>query len=191
MQCIMKRMVTIAMNQTNSGNTLTNGYHQSMFNTIIVVLLLGFCAVVATLHSLLTFYGSNTMARKNMMPLKNAKRQRWHVQRRRKPKESSSTVCVQLYYKKESTWYVYELKDTCVHGVHTYQMQVLYNLYIYIIINFFFLFLFFYMYFNDVFDTSGETVHYYIHVCTYIFYSSTLTTNTSSLLFVKATHVPS
>ena len=112
MQCIMKRMVTIAMNQTNSGNTLTNGYHQSMFNTIIVVLLLGFCAVVATLHSLLTFYGSNTMARKNMMPLKNAKRQRWHVQRRRKPKESSSTVCVQLYYKKESTWYVYELKNT-------------------------------------------------------------------------------
>ena len=180
MQCIMKRMVTIAMNQTNSGNTLTNVYHQSMFNTII-----------ATLHSLLTFYGSNTMTRKNMMPLKNAKRQRWHVQRRRKPKESSSTVCVQLYYKKESTWYVYELKNTCtcVHTVytHTYQMQVLYNLYI----NFFFLFLFFYMSCIYLILRVKLYTTTFMYICTYIFYSSTLTTNTSSLLFVKATHVPS
>ena len=167
MQCIMKRMVTIAMNQTNSGNTLTNGYHQSMFNTIIVVLLLGFCA---------KYYG-----KEECDAIEKCKKAAVARAKTKKTKgEFIYCVCATVLQKRE---YVVRIRTEeymymCTHGVHTYisnasSLQFVHKL-------FFSIFIFLYVMY--LFDTSGETVHYYIHVCTYIFYSSTLTTYTSSLL---------
>ena len=52
------------------------------------------------------FYGSNTMARKNMMPIEKCKKAAVARAKTKKTKgEFIYCVCATVHYKKESTWY--------------------------------------------------------------------------------------